>query len=158
MCLRVLLGQGRGQRPAWSIGCFGEVTVLPWPRVSRALELPHSQSRARSRGAGMVISGLFGKSDCGGGGMCRALVTAAGRRMLGVSRAGEASAVPGKQLNTSHISRGDTAPLAPGAGRDWNFAADRGRFPDINSQGSNPLMVAAAKGFLALGLLLLRAD
>lgn len=37
--------------------------------------------------------------------MCRALVTAVGRRMLGVSRAGEASAVPGKQLNTSHISR-----------------------------------------------------
>lgn len=37
--------------------------------------------------------------------MCRALVTAAERRMLGVSRAGEASAVPGKQLNTSHISR-----------------------------------------------------
>lgn len=37
--------------------------------------------------------------------MCRALVAAVGRRMLGVSRAGEALAVPGKQLNTSHISR-----------------------------------------------------
>lgn len=58
----------------------------------------------------------------------------------------------------THQQGGDTAPLAPGAGRDWNFAADGGRFPDVNSQGSNPLMVAAAKGFLVLGLLLLRAD
>lgn len=33
------------------------------------------------------------------------ILLATGRRMLGVSRAGEASAVPGKQLNTSHISR-----------------------------------------------------
>lgn len=52
---------------------------------------------------------------------------------------------------------GDTAPPAPGAGRDWAFAEHRGSFPHVNPKGSNPLIVALAKGFLALRLLLLRA-
>lgn len=57
----------------------------------------------------------------------------------------------------THQQGGDTAPLAPGAGRGWDFAADCGRFPNTNSKGSNPLIVALANRFLALRLLLLRA-
>lgn len=37
--------------------------------------------------------------------MFQVLVTAVGRRTLGVSWAGEALAVPGKQLSSSHITR-----------------------------------------------------
>lgn len=87
------------------------------------------------------------------------LVTAVGRRMLGrVSPGWRGFSFSWEAIQPlTHRQGGDAAPLAAAAGRVCIFAADHGRFPDVNSKGSDPVIAALAKGLLALKLLLLRA-
>lgn len=87
------------------------------------------------------------------------LVTAVGRRMLRCVSSGWSSFGFSWEAiqHLMHQQGSDTAPFAARAVRVCIFAADRGQFPDTNSKGFNPLIVALAKGLFASKLLLLQA-